>query len=129
MDWSIAGPQASGKRFLDRLAGSPSGERLFEDPVARSALLERHDSALAAFIDQRQIEPLAILEETKVVRDIRIDALQCHPEEAFGDLRRSADKRLSTRILGRLHHNTRHVANALARKSGRRLDDHFHHMA
>src|SRR5262252_1506692 len=95
---------------------APGGERVVEGALARRALLDRDDGAALVGVDQRHVEPGALLQKLDVARAVGVDIGEADQEEAVRDLDRKARKRRAARLLVRLHQDARHVGDAAARK-------------
>src|SRR5262249_4004456 len=83
-----AGPAEAGRIGAGRDAGvvsggslPPSRECVGESALARIALLDRHDGAPAVVVDDRNVEPGALLEELDVALLLGVDRRQAEQEE------------------------------------------------
>src|ERR1700733_4338022 len=65
---------------------APGGECVVEGALARRAFFDRDDGAALVDIDQRHVEPRALLQELDVAGAVGVDIRQPDQEEAVGDL-------------------------------------------
>src|SRR6266568_1595610 len=64
---------------------APRRKRLIKRPLARRALFDRNDGAALVDVDQRHVEPGALLEELQIAGAVGIDVGEADQEEAVGD--------------------------------------------
>src|SRR4030081_3379268 len=76
----------------------PRRERVVERALAGGALFDRDDGAALVDIDQRDVEPRALLQKLQVARAVGIDIRQPDQEEAVGNLDRESRQRRSGRL-------------------------------
>ncbi len=63
----------------------PHRERVIERAFAGRALFDRDDGAALVDIDQRHVEPGALLQELQIAGAVGIDVGEADQEEAVGD--------------------------------------------
>src|SRR5258708_24253710 len=79
----------------------PRRERVVERALAGGALFDGDDGAALVDVDQRHVEPRALLQELQVAGAVGLDIRQAHQEEAVSDLDREAPERRAARPLVR----------------------------
>src|SRR6476469_5595381 len=84
----------------------PGLERLVKGAFARRALFEREDRAAAVVVDDRNVEPAALLEKLQIALHIAFDRRQPDEEEARRHLHGESGERRAARLLGLLHQDT-----------------------
>src|SRR5215472_13990718 len=65
---------------------APGRKRVVEGALARRALLDRDDGAALVGVDQRHVEPGALLQKLDVARAVGVDIGEADQEEAVRDL-------------------------------------------
>ena len=90
----------------------PGAERFLEGAHAGRALLHRENGALAAGIDNRNVEPVALLQQLDIALHVDVDRRQADQEIAVGDLHREAGERHAARLLVLLHQHAGNVGDA-----------------
>ena len=90
----------------------PGAERFLEGARAGRAFFHRENGALAAGIDDGNVEPVALLEQLNVALHVDVDRRQADQEIAVGDFHREAGERHAARLLALLHQHAGHVADA-----------------
>src|SRR6185295_10633367 len=99
----IRGVGIDGSRLSRRSAGMtaellpPGLERLLEGAFAGGALLDREDRAAPVVVDDRDVEPVALLEKLDVALHVGLDRREPDQEIARGDLGGGAAERRSAR--------------------------------
>src|SRR5580704_10780428 len=93
---------------------APRREGIVEGALAGGALFDGDDGAALVDIDQRHVEPRALLEKLQIARAVGIDIRQADQEEAVSDLDRQSGQRRAARLLVGFHQDARHVADAAA---------------
>src|SRR5947208_9253697 len=91
---------------------APCREGVVERALAWGALFDGDDGAALVDVDQRHVEPRALLQELQVARAIGVDIRQPHQEEAIGDLHRKSRQWRAAGLLVGFHQDARHVADA-----------------
>src|SRR3954468_7341752 len=118
----IRGVGIDGSRLSLRSAGMtaellpPGLERFVEGALARRALFEREDRPAAVVVDDRYVEPAALLQELEIALHVAFDCRQSDEEEARRHLHGKAGKRRAARLLGLLHEDAGHVLDAAERE-------------
>src|SRR5262249_47006207 len=118
-------PQRPSLQLRSARRRTPGGHRLVEDAVARRALLQGENGALAGLIDEGEVDPVPLFQEREIGGNVAGFAGERNPIEAVGDLCVDADQRLAARLLGRLHYHLDDFGDALAGKIGRRVELDF----
>src|SRR5205085_11431727 len=107
----------------------PGLERLVEGALARRALFQRENGAAAVVVDDRNVEPAALLQELQVALHVAFDRRQPDEEEARRHLDGDPRERRTTRLLRLLHQDPGHVRDAAERKIGRQVERDLDRMA
>src|ERR1051325_8951983 len=94
----------------------PGLEQILEGALARRALLDREDRAAAVVVDDRNVEPVALLQELDVALHIGLDRREPDEEEVGRHLGGGAAERRAARLLGLLHQHAGHVLDAAERE-------------
>src|SRR5947209_928586 len=89
----------------------PGLERLVEGALARRTFLEREDRAAPVVVDDRNVEPAALLQELQIALHVAFDRGQSDEKEARGYLDGEARERRAARLFGLLHQDARHVGD------------------
>src|SRR6266436_3165708 len=92
----------------------PGRERVVERAFAGGAFFDGDDGAALVDVDQRHVEPRALLQQLQIAGAVGIDIRQADQEEAVGDLDREPRQRRAARLFVGFHQNARHVADAAA---------------
>src|SRR3978361_894375 len=91
---------------------APGRECVIERALAWRTLLDGYDGAALVDIDQRHVEPRALLQKLNVASAVGLDIRQADQEEAVGDLDGKTRERGAARLLVGFHQDARHVADA-----------------
>ena len=86
------------------------------------ALLDRQDGAAAVVVDDRNVEPGALLQELKIALHVGFDRREADQEEARRHLHGEPGERRAARLLGLLHQDAGHVGDAAEREVGRQVE-------
>src|SRR5207237_9502279 len=94
----------------------PGREGLIERLLARRAFLQGQDGAAVVVVDDRDVEPGALLEQLNVALHVALERGQPDQEISWRDRDREAGERHTAGLLGLLHQHARHLLNAAARR-------------
>src|SRR5262245_25326764 len=107
----------------------PRRERFVEGAFAGGAFFDGDDGAALVGIDQRHVEPGALLQELQIAGALGVDVGKADQEEAVGDLHRQRRQRRAARLLVRLHQDAWHIADTAAGEILRQDEGQFRGVA
>src|SRR5262249_18396549 len=101
----------------------PPGAKCFlEGASAGSSLLHCEDRALSTGVDQRDVEPVPLLQQLYIALNVDIDSRETDQEISVGDLDRETGERDATGLFVLLHQNAGYVVDTTLRKIGRQRE-------
>src|SRR5512146_1744563 len=100
----------------------PRAEGFLESARARRSLLHCEDRTLAAGVDQRNVEPVPLLQQLYIALHVDIDRRETDQEIPVGDFDRETSERDAARLFVLFHQDAGYVVNATFRKIGRQRE-------